>query len=119
MADLKKFAEELRDSVDARLALIATASSIGGFAIAHWNGLRLASESKLGGPFADLRYDLGFGQASWAVFSFLMFLGIAIGIATRRETARSRRLAAQLFMSAGLFCALNLVVQAVQPVGAH
>ena len=119
MANSKNFAHELRNSIDTRLAIIAVTTSLGGFAVAHWNGLRLAGESKYGGSFANLHYDLGFSQAAWAVFSVVMFVGISIGIATRLKSIESRRLAAQLFVSAGIFCLLNLVLLAFRPVGTH
>lgn len=112
-----KFARELRDSIDARLAIIALTTSLVGFAIAHWNGLRLAGESKYGGEFANLHYDIGFSQAAWTVFSIVMFVGISVGIASRLKSIESRRLAAQLFVSAGLFCLLNLVLLVFQPIG--
>ena len=117
LANSMKFARELRNSIDARLAIIAMITSLGGFAIAHWNGHRLAGESKYGGSFANLHYDLGFSQAAWAVFSVMMFVGISIGIATRLKSIESRRLAAQLFMSAGIFCLLNLILLEFQPIG--
>ena len=112
-----KFAQELRNSIDARLAIIVSTTSLGGLAIAHWNGLRLAGQSKYGGAFASLHYDLGFSQAAWAVFSLVVLAGISVGIATRLKSIESRRLAAQLFMSAGAFCLVNLVLLLFQPVG--
>ena len=117
MADSMKFARELRDSIDARLAIIAVVTSVVGFAIAHWNGLRLAGESKYGGLFANLHYDLGFSQVVWAVFSVVMLAGISVGVATRLKSIESRRLAMQLFMSAGIFCLLNLVLLAFHRIG--
>ena len=112
-----KFTQELRNSIDARLAKIASVTNLGGFAVAHWNGLRLAGQSKYGGAFANLHYDLGFSQVVWAVFSLVMLAGISVGIATRLKSVESRRLAAQLFMSAGAFCLLNLVLLLLQPIG--
>lgn len=117
MTNPMKFARELRNSIDARLAIIAAITSLGGFAIAHWNGLRLAGESKYGGSFANLHYDLGFSQVVWAVFAVLMLAGISIGITTRLKSIESRRLAVQLFMSAGIFCLLNLALLAFHPIG--
>jgi hypothetical protein len=77
----------------------------------------LAGESKYGGSFANLHYDLGFSQAVWAVFSVVMLAGISIGVATRFKSIESRRLAAQLFISAGIFCLLNLVLLTFDPIG--
>ena len=98
------FGQALRESLDARLAILATATNLGGFVVAHWNGLRTAKETAHGGAFADLYYDIGFGQGAWAVFSVTVFAGIAVGIVTRFKSCESRRLAAQLFVSAGIFC---------------
>ena len=107
-----KIAQELRNCLDARLAIIATTTSVVGLGVAHWNGLRAASESKYGGAFAKLHYDLAFGQAVWAVFSIMMVVAIPIVIATRRKPNESRTLAVQLFIAVGIFCIVNLVLLA-------
>ena len=78
-----KFAQEFRSSIDARVAKIAITTSLGGFALLHWNGLRLAGKSKYDGAFAKPHYDLGFSQAVWAVFSVVILVILLNRFSTR------------------------------------
>ena len=112
-----KIAQELRNCLDVSMTINKPNTSLVGLGVAHWNGLRAASESQYGGAFAKLHNELAFSQAAWAVISILMVVAISIGIATRRKSNESRRLATQLFIAVGIFCVFNLVLLAFRSDG--
>lgn len=105
-----KFAEEIKSFLDARLAIIASTTSVVGLGAAHWNGLRAAGESSYGGAFAAAHYEIAFGYVTWTVMVVLIAAAGIVGLATGGKSRESRRFVVQLFMTLAIFGALNLIL---------
>lgn len=105
-----KFAKEIKSFLDARLAIIASTTSVVGLGAAHWNGLRAVGESSHGGAFAAAYYEIAFGHVIWTVMVILIAAAGIVGLATGGKSRESRRFVVQLFITLAIFGALNLVL---------
>ena len=113
----RRWLQELRTFLDARLVVIAAITTIVGFGAAHWNGLRAAADSTVGGQFASLAYDLAFGQAAWTVVLIVIAATIVVSFITGVKSYESRRLAVQLLVTTVIFAVLNLALLAYRSSG--
>ena len=99
--------QELLKFFDARLLILVVATAPFGFAIAHWYGNKARLDYSKHDFLASLAYEIGFGQALWAVHICLLVAAIIVVVVTRAKSYGAKRLAVQLFVNAAVFAALS------------